>query len=409
MPKTVKENTHQDFVNAKSKEKAYKLYDKGNLRMIIRPSGAKTWQMQYRYRGKTNIYTIGPFDPKNRAGHISLQNARNKRDEIKELLRQDIDPNQQKNMKRFDRPEDALTTFKAIALEWHSKNTWVEDHSKRVLASLKKDVFPHIGHLQVSEIKPVHIVQILTILEDRDALYSARIICQRCTTVFDYAIHKGLCESNPAMGRSKFLKAHQPQHFAFLKEVQMPEFLHKLDDYHGRDYVRIAMKLLVMTFVRSGELRKAKWEEIDWQNATWRIPAHKMKMKRDHVVPLSSQALLLLEELRQITGNSPYLFPSVRSHHRPISDVTLIKVLRILGYTSDDVVPHGFRHTASTILNEEGLNHDHIERQLAHVDKNKIRGTYNHAEYLDERSRMMQWYSDHLHRLKEQYREESRS
>jgi integrase len=193
------------------------------------------------------------------------------------------------------------------------------------------------------------------------------------------------------------------KHRAHLKESQLPEFLYWLDQYHGRDYIRLAMKLQIITFLRPGELRMGLWEEIDWKNALWRIPAERMKMKRAHVVPLTTQALDILAKLEEITGNNELMFPGIRATHKPISDVTLTKVLRTMGYTGDMVVPHGFRHTASTILNEHRFDHDVIERQLAHVEKNKIRGIYNHAEYLDERRKMMQWYADHLDTLKASY------
>lgn len=404
MPKIIKKLSEAQVRNAQPQEKPYKMYDDGGLRLLVRPTGIKVWQYPYTLNGKSNTYTIGQYCPKGRAGYVGTSEARKIRDEIKDLVQKGIDPNRHKKSQRFGSEEASQTTFEAIAREWHGKGTWVEKHAKNILKSLEEDVFPLIGHKQIDQVTTQDIIAVISAVEKRGALDVAKRICQRCEAIFDYGVTKDVCQNNPASGRVKYIKSYKVKHRPHLKEHQFGEFLAKLDDYHGKDYIRLAMKLLTMTFVRPGELREATWSEIDMDKALWRIPAARMKMERDHVVPLSRQAMHILRELETFTGHSDYLFPSVRSPHKPISDVTLLKLIQLLDYKGDKkIVPHGFRHTASTILNEQRYNKDVIERQLAHIDKDKTRGIYNHAEYLSERTQMMQDYADHLDKLKDDY------
>ena len=404
MPKVIKKLTEKEVRNSRPKSKLYRLYDEGGLRLLVRPTGTKVWQYPYTFHGKANIYTIGKYEGNGRTGTVSMAEARKARDEVKELISQGIDPNKHKALQRFASDEKSKTTFEAVAREWHSKGTWVPKHAKNIIRTLERDVFPLIGSKQIDQINARDIIHVLSTIEARDATDVAKRTAQRCEAIFDYALLKGLCDNNPASGRSKYIKPRKTQHRPHLKEHELPAFLNKLDHYRGRAYIRLALHVLVLTFVRPGELRNARWHEIDRKNAIWRIPAQRMKMNRDHLIPLSMQALNVLAELKDIIGDkSELLFPSIRSSQKPISDVTLLKALKILGYEGDNkITPHGFRHTASTILNEHRFDRDVIERQLAHVDSNKIRGIYNHAEYLPERKRMMQWYADHLDKLKQQ-------
>lgn len=400
MPKLIRKLSEAEIRNSKHKAKPYKLCDEGGLRLLVRPSGTKVWQYPYKFLNKNNTYTIGQYCPKGRAGYVGTAEARKIRDQIKEMIDQGIDPNRHKQIQRHGSKEKAKTTFEAIGREWHDKGVWVPKHKQNILRSLEDDVFPLIGYKQINQVTTQDVVHVLDMIQKRGAMDVAKRICQRCEAIFDYGLMKGLCENNPAAGRSKYIKAPKRQNRPHLKEHELPEFLRKLDSYQGRNYIRLAMKLLVLTFVRPGELRHALWEEIDIDNALWSIPAERMKMNRDHLVPLSKQAVAILEELKEITGDSDYLFPSIRSPHKPISDVTLLKLVQILGYEGENkITPHGFRHTASTILNEHRFDRDAIERQLAHVEENKIRGTYNHAEYLPERRKMMAWYADYLNSL----------
>jgi integrase len=300
---------------------------------------------------------------------------------------------------------DTELAFEKIAREWHDKQVWNPKHAKNILRTLEVDVFPYIGKKPIIEVNAQDILKILRIIEERNALDVAKRVNQRCTAIFDYAIVKGICDNNPATGRAKIIKARKVKHRPHLTEEQLPEFLNALENYRGTKKVKLAMKLLLLTFVRPGELRHARWEEIDEEKAEWRISAERMKMKRPHIVPLSTQALELLNELKGITGKSALLFPSSKKPNVPISDVTLTKLLIILGYVGDKkIVPHGMRATASTILNEKGqFRPDVIERQLAHIEKNKVRAAYHHAEYLDERKTMMQWWGDYLDKLADKF------
>jgi integrase len=409
MPKISKGLSDKDVFNAKPQEKAYRLYDRDGLCILIRKTGTKVWQYHYKYREKRRTLTIGQYLQKDTPGHISLKKARMARHEARALLAQGIDPSSHKQEQVNGAQGDDDKTFEALGREWHSKNTWVPKHAKNVLRSLEDDVFPVIGQKQITEVTRKDIVNVLEAVELRNAPDVAKRICQRCTAIFDYAIDKALCEDNPALGRDKFIQRPKPKSRPHFKEKGLPEFLHKLSEYHGRDYVRMAMQLLVLTFMRPGELRNARWDDVNEEKATLKIPAERMKMERDHIVPLSRQAMDLLKNLYKITGNNDLLFPSVKNNQKPISDVTLTKVLIVMGYTGDKkVVPHGFRHTASTILNEHGFNRDHIEKQLAHVEKNKVRGIYNHAEYVEDRRKMMQWYANHLDKLKDEYTEKTK-
>ncbi|MBK7363377.1 MAG: tyrosine-type recombinase/integrase [Micavibrio sp.] len=404
MPKITRKLTEAEIRNAKSQSSPYKLYDTEGLRLLIRPSGKKVWQYPYVFQKGHNVFTIGHYCPDRRLGSVGAAEARRIRDEVKLLLTQGIDPNKQKRLQRYNSNELSETTFEAIAREWHSKGTWAVKHKKNILSSLEADVFPQIGYKEIKKVATQDVVAVLSSVEQRKALNVAKRICQRCEAIFDYAMVKGLCANNPASGRAKFISSRPVQNRAHLKEGQVGEFLGRLEAYHGRDQIKLALQLLILTFVRPGELRQALWNEIDTEKAVWIIPSGRMKMRRDHIVPLSPQALRILEKLRKITGNSDFLFPSVRSPHKPISDVTLLKAVKIMGYAGESkIMPHGMRHTASTILNEHGFNRDVIERQLAHRDNNKIRSIYNHAEYLAERCKMMHWYGDHLDKLKSEY------
>lgn len=385
---------------AKPKEKPYKLHDGEGLFLLIRPTGKKVWQMLYQHAGKHNTFTIGPYP------EIGSSDARKRRDEVKALLREGISPNQAKQTRRMENMGHSETSFEAVAREWLEKQIWTPKHKKNIVGRFEEDVFPKIGYVQIDKVMPKDMLAVLKPIEARGALDVAKRINQHCAGVFDYAIVQGLCEMNPAHGRAKFLKSYKPQHRPRINEDYLPAFLNELDNYSGSRLVQLAMKLLILTFVRPGELRNARWSEIDEDKGLWRIPAERMKMERDHVVPLSKQALEIIAELRQISGQGELIFPGWKNPQTPISDVTLTKVLRIMGYDKKNkkhVVPSGFRATASTILNEKGFHRDAIERQLAHVEENRVRAAYHHSEYMEIRKDMMQWYADHLQGLKESY------
>jgi integrase len=393
MPKITPELRDTQIRNAKPRERAYKLYDTRGLRLLVRPTGTKVWQLPYKIYGKYNIFTLGQYP------ELGAADARRLRDDLKKQIKTGEDPNRLKKALRAQEGR-AETTFEAIAREWHCKQTWDPKHALNIIRTLEADVFPKIGHRQINKVTGPDIVDVLHAIESRKAFDVAHRVGQRCVAIFDYAIAKHLCEFNPAMGRTKMLKRQPTKHRPGLKDEQLPEFLNKLEGYSGSKKVKLAMQLLILTFLRPGELRGGRWNEVDEKKAEWKIPAERMKMKRPHVVPLSRQALDVLKELRKLTGTRELMFPGERNYKQELTDVSLLKCLKILGYDGDNkVVPHGMRGTASTILHEKsGIKTEVIEAQLAHADKNKVRAAYNHAEYLEERKQMMQWWGDYLNK-----------
>lgn len=391
MPKLSKRLTELEIRNAKPKEKAYKLYDQDGLRILVRPSGKKVWQYTYKYNGKANVFTVGRYP------QVSSVEARKERDRVRELISNGFDPNQKKQEEKTRRIVETEHTFEKVALDWYSKQTWAPKHAKNIDSRLEKDVFKYIGNKPITDVTVRDIIDILKRVEDRGALDVAKRTGQYCTAIFDHAIIQGLREDNPALGRSRMVKSFKRKNRPHLTEAELPTFVKKLESFEGKRTIYLMVKLLMLTFVRPGELRKAEWKEFDFDKKLWLIPAGRMKMSRDHVVPLSKQALEVVEELHHITSNTQFLFPGA-NWNKPISDVGLLKSVKKL--SDAKATPHGFRHTASTILNENGYNSDYIEAQLAHVEENKVRGTYNKAQYLEPRKEMMQWWADYLDGVK---------
>ncbi|MFT6219638.1 MAG: integrase [Myxococcota bacterium] len=395
MPKSNKKLTEIVIRNAKPKDKKSYLFDDGGLRLLIRPTGTKVWQYPYRLNGKNNIYTIGKYGQDE--GFITTANARKIRDEIKDLITHGLDPNKNKKSKKQAALAKAENTFESIAEEWRSKQEWTAKHSKNIQSRLEKDVYPIIGWKSIKEVTIQDILQILRHIEERGAVTVAQRINGYCTEIFDYALVMGVCESNPALGRAKFLKTHTITNRPHLSNKELPDFMRNLNASSEENLVLLSIKLLVMTLQRPGEVRGARWEEFNEKEANWSIPAIRMKMKREHVVSLPKQSLDLIKKIHSISGNTPFLFPGRYGSKNPISDVAMIKVMRKL--SNNKMTPHGIRHTGSTILNENNFNSDWIERQLSHVEENKVRGTYNKAEYLEQRRDMMQWWVDYLDKI----------
>ena len=395
MPKINTKLTEISIRNAKPKDKNFFLFDDGGLRLLIRPSGTKVWQYPYRLNGKNNIYTIGKYGQEE--GFVATANARKIRDEAKSLISQGLDPNKNKKSKKQEALVKAENTFESIAEEWRNKQSWTEKHSKNIQSRLEKYVYQVIGWKSIKEVTIQDILQILRNIETRGAISVAQRINGYCTEIFDYGIVMGVCESNPALGRAKFLKTHVIQNRLHLSEKELPVFMHNLNSCDDTNIISLAIKLLVMTLQRPGEVRGATWEEFDEEQAIWTIPAHRMKKSREHVVPLPKQAIDILKKIRTISGHRPFLFPGRIGFTKPISDVALIKAMK--RFSDDKMTPHGIRHTGSTILNENNFKSDWIERQLSHVEENKVRGTYNKAEYLEQRREMMQWWTDYLDKL----------
>ncbi|ELM3657489.1 tyrosine-type recombinase/integrase [Edwardsiella piscicida] len=376
---------------AKPEAKAYTLGDGLGLSLLIEPNGSKSWRFRYRFAGKPKMISLGVYPT------ITLADARSRRDEARKLVAEGKNPSEVRKEQKIAFQTESESAFEKIATEWHQMKSakWSEGYASDIMEAFQNDIFPYVGTRPVGEIKPLELLNVLRKIEKRGALEKMRKVRQRCSEVFRYAIATGRAEFNPAADLSSALEVHQSNHFPFLKADEIPDFLRALDSYTGSRLVQIATKLLMITGVRTIELRAALWLEFDLDNAIWEIPAERMKMRRAHLVPLSTQALNLLNELKRMTGNYRYVFPGRNDPNKPMSEASINQVIKRIGY-SGRTTGHGFRHTLSTILHEQGYESSWIEMQLAHVDKNSIRGTYNHAQYLERRNEMMQWYSDKI-------------
>ncbi|EOW4631443.1 tyrosine-type recombinase/integrase, partial [Escherichia coli] len=365
---------------AKPREKAYKLADGAGLYLEVVPSGSRYWRMKYRFNGKEKRMAFGVYPA------VSLAQARALRDDAKKKLAEGIDPSLAKKEEKLVRDVQLNNTFQAVALEWHGTKVsrWSEGYASDIIEAFNKDIFPYIGQQPVNEIKPLVLLNVLRRIESRGATEKAKKVRQRCSEVFRYAIVTGRAEYNPAADLTSAMSGHESKHYPFLTVEELPDFFKALAGYTGSPLVVLAARLLILTGVRTGELRGAFWSEFDLEKAVWEIPAERMKMKRPHLVPLSTQALEIVQQLKVMSGQYPLVFPGRNDPRKTMSEASINQVFKRIGYTGR-VTGHGFRHTMSTILHEEGFNTAWIETQLAHVDKNAIRGTYNHALYLEGR------------------------
>ncbi|MCM0870517.1 tyrosine-type recombinase/integrase [Klebsiella pneumoniae] len=376
---------------AKPREKAYQLADGAGLYPEVVPSGSRYWRMKYRFNGKEKRMAFGVYPA------VSLAQARALRDEAKKKLAEGIDPSFAKKEEKLVRDVRLHNTFQAVALEWHGTKVsrWSEGYASDIIEAFNKDIFPYIGQQPVNEIKPLVLLNVLRRMESRGATEKAKKVRQRCSEVFRYAIVTGRAEYNPAADLTSAMSGHESKHYPFLTVEELPDFFKALSGYTGSPLIVLAARLLILTGVRTGELRGVFWSEFDLEKAVWEIPAERMKMKRPHLVPLSTQALEIVQQLKVMSGQYPLVFPGRNDPRKTMSEASINQVFKRIGYTGK-VTGHGFRHTMSTILHEEGFNTAWIETQLAHVDKNAIRGTYNHALYLEGRKEMMQWYGDYV-------------
>lgn len=381
--------------NARGREKQYKLFDGGGLYLLVNTTGAKYWRLKYRLAGREKTLALGVYP------QVTLAVARKARESAKELIKQGQDPVLIRKLKQRQDEVEAATTFERVTKKWIEDrgNEWTEKHATRVLDSLEKNIFPDLGSRPIMAITPPELLLTLRRIEKRGALDLAQRVLQRTSAVFRYGIAAGLCNHNPASDLKGALKTPKRGNRAALSAKELPALLRKVDTYDGYPETKIALKLLALTFVRPGEMRAAEWAEFDLKAKEWRIPASRMKMRAEHIVPLSRQAIALLKELQQLTGHSKFLFPGRNNPRKCISENTLLYALYRMGYHSQ-ATAHGFRATASTILNEQGWHPDVIERQLAHAPRNKVRAAYNRAEYLAERRKMMQHWAEHLDKLK---------
>ena len=391
---------------ATPKDKDYWLDDGGSLRLLVKKTGTKCWRYNYRFAGKQKTLAIGTYPA------INLAKARKARLQAKDDLSAGIDPAQKKQEQKRKVQESHDMTFSIIAEKWwhHDKGTWSTDHANRVWKRLKDNSFSSLGNRPITDISPQDVIFVIKQIEDRGALDVAMRVSRDIGRVCRYAIQHGLLSHNPAGDNLKgVIKPRKTSHRASLPRKEMPQFLKDLQAYDtkGRLITRLAIELLVLTFVRPGELRGARWEEFNFEEKLWRIPASRMKMKTEHIVPLSKQSIAVIEQLKPISGQYELVFPSERTRTDCMSDNTMRRAMFKLGYDGNTkgkskVTPHGFRATASSILNETGFNADAIERQLSHMERNGVRAAYtHHARYLEDREEMMQWWADYLDELRD--------
>ncbi|MEE3652628.1 MULTISPECIES: tyrosine-type recombinase/integrase [unclassified Brenneria] len=386
--------TARQVETAKPKDKPYKLTDGAGLYLLVNTNGSRYWRLKYRYAGKEKLLSIGTYP------NISLADARTKRGEAKKLLANGGDPSEEKQVEKQAKIAAVNNSFKLIALEWHEhkRPNWSKGYAEDILEYLKKDIFPYLGKRPITDIKPKDMLDVLRKMEQRGVLDKLKKTRQACRQIFTYAIVSGRAEYNPVTDLAGVLKAPKQKHFPHLLADELGPFIQALNDYSGSRITQIATRLLMLTGLRTIELRSAEWQEIDFGKKIWQIPKERMKMRRPHLVPLSTQVYDLLSELQNITGGFQLVFPGRNDSSKSMSEASINQVIKRVGYDKK-LTGHGFRHTMSTILHEQGFNSAWIELQLAHVDKNSIRATYNHALYLDGRREMLQWYADYMDKL----------
>ena len=376
----------------KPSEKKTKYPDEKSMYLEVTPSGGMHWRMKFRFNSKENIFSIGTYPD------TSLAQARRARDEARLKLKDGINPNEVKKQKKLQADENTL--FKALAMEWmeDQRATIKETTFRRSLSVFEKDLFPSLGHLPIDQIKGKDVLACAKKIEARGAQEMAKRSIPLAGNIFRFAIRKGLIENDPTPHLGEALKPRKVKHMARLDISEFPPFLERMDRYHGNPMMKTAIQLMTLTFVRTAELRMMEWNEIDYDNHLWRIPAEKMKMAQPHLVPLSTQALELLEGLKPLTGNKQYVFYN-HSTAKPMSSNALLCVIRTMGYNGK-MTGHGFRGLASTTLHEQGYMHDAIEIQLAHRVGNAVSQAYNHAQHLEYRTKMMQEWSDFIDGLR---------
>jgi integrase len=390
--------TTKKIESTKPSTKAQRVWDSGGLYLEVAPTGGKWWRWKYRHAGKEKRISFGTFP------EVTIREARDARDTARKLLNAGTDPSAQRKLEKRARVIAAANSFEAVAREWYGKNTrvWTDKHADDVRRRLEKNLFPEIGHKPIVEVNAPELLDAVRKIEARGAYDLAHRMIGVAGQVFRYAVATHRCKSDPSRDLRGALTPHKRRNQAAVKLDELPELLRAIDGYDkiGDLQTRLALRLLCLTFVRTSELIGAKWSEfseLEGNAPTWIIPAERMKMKLEHMVPLSSQAVEVLRDLRTLAGDSEYVLPG-RNRDKPISNNTLLFALYRLGYRGK-MTGHGFRAVASSMLNEAGFRSDAIERQLAHKERNAVRGAYNRAEYLPERRKMMQQWANTLDAL----------
>lgn len=382
---------------AKPKDKPYSLPDGKGLVLYVQPSGAKWWRYRYRFNGKAKMLSLGVYP------NVSLKDARKKHVHAGEILTQGTDPSFHRQEQKQQEALAAENSFESVTRQWwdHWKPARSERHANYVIRRLESDIFPVIGKKPINELNAPIILMAIKKIESRGALDIAKRALSTCGQVLRYAVAHGFAERNPAadIKPSDVLKPAKKTNYARLDQKELPELLRKMDTYDGQPLTRLALQLMALTFVRTSELIGARWDEIDLNKRLWRIPADRMKMKTPHIVPLSNQSIIVLNQIKKISGGNLLLFPGERREGKSMSNNTILYAIYRMGYHSR-MTGHGFRGVASTILHEQGYLHDHIELQLAHSKRNAVSAAYDHAVYLEPRAKMMQDWADYLDALK---------
>lgn len=385
---------------AKPADKPIKHTDGGGLYLLLRPDGARWWRMDYRrpITGKRNTLSLGVYPD------VGLADARAKRDEARKLLAAGTDPGEHRKAEKAAGMERAANSFEVVAREWFRVrcSDLAASYREKIIARLENDVFPWLGGMPVADVTAPDLLKTMRRIEERGTLETAHRVLQCCGRVFRYAIATGRATSDPTTAlRGALAPAEGKHHAAITEPAAFGGLLRAISGYNGDFVTSCALKLAPLWFVRPGELRQAEWSEFDLEAGTWCIPASKMKMKEDHIVPLSEQALAVVRDLQPLTGGSRYLFPSARSNKRPMSNNTINAALRRMGYSNDTMTAHGFRAAARTMLDEQlGFRPDYIEHQLAHAVRDPNGRAYNRTAHLPERQKMMQAWADYLDTLK---------
>lgn len=396
----------------KPSDKPFKVSDSHGLYLRVKPGSSRHWYLKYRISGKESRIALGTYPA------ISLSDARQQREGIRKMLALNINPVQQRAAVRGSRTPEKV--FKNVALAWHKSNRkWSQNTADRLLASLNNHIFPVIGNLPVSELKPRHFIDLLKGIEEKGLLEVASRTRQHLSNIMRHAVHQELIDTNPAANLGGVTTPPVRRHYPAMPLERLPELLERIGAYHqGRELTRHAVLLMLHVFIRSSELRFARWSEINFTNRVWTIPATRepiigvrysgrgAKMRMPHIVPLSEQSIAILKQIKDITGNNELIFPGDHNPYKPMCENTVNKALRVMGYdTKKDICGHGFRAMACSALMESGLwAKDAVERQMSHQERNTVRMAYIHkAEHLEARKAMMQWWSDYLEACRESY------
>ena len=396
----------------KPSDKPFKVSDSHGLYLLVKPGGSRHWYLKYRINGKESRIALGAYPA------ISLSDARQQREGVRKMLALNINPVQHRAAERGSLTAEKV--FKNVALAWHKSNRrWSQNTADRLLASLNNHIFPVIGNLPVSELKPRHFIDLLKGIEEKGLLEVASRTRQHLNNIMRHAVHQGLIDTNPAANLGGVTTPPVRRHYPAPPLERLPELLERIGAYHqGRELTRHAVLLMLHVFIRSSELRFARWSEIDFTNRVWTIPATRepiigvrysgrgAKMRMPHIVPLSEQSIAILKQIKDITGNNELIFPGDHNPYKPMCENTVNKALRVMGYdTKKDICGHGFRAMACSALMESGLwAKDAVERQMSHQERNTVRMAYIHkAEHLEARKAMMQWWSDYLEMNRESY------